>query len=126
LRENIDIAEVKNDIITLCQTVPENFWSDFSNKSLSVSDYYRICHNLSRYLKEGCPVHYLTNKVYFYGLDFFIEKGVFIPQIDTEILVEKALESAEKYWGEEKKIKVLEIGTGCGNIVISMAKNRPQ
>jgi release factor glutamine methyltransferase len=97
LRENIDISEVKNDIITLCQTTPENFWSDFPNKSLSTSDYSQICHNLSRYLKESYPVPYLTNKVCFYGLDFFVEKGVFIPQRDTEILVEKVLELAERY-----------------------------
>ena len=107
LREDIDIQEVKNDIITLCQTVPEKFWLGFSNKSLSAFDYSQICHNLSRYLKESYPVPYLTNKVSFYGLDFSIEKGVFIPQPDTEILVERTLELADKIWGQKEQLKVL-------------------
>lgn len=125
LQENINIKEVKNDIIALCQAVPEKFWLCFSNKSLSASDYSRICHNLSRYLKESCPVPYLTNKVSFYGFSFYVEKGVFIPQKDTEILVEKTLELANKIWRQKEQLKVLDIGTGCGNIAISLAKSRP-
>ena len=125
LRENIEIKEAKNDIIALCQTIPENFWLNFSNKLLSASDFSQICHDLSRYLKENYPVPYLTNKVSFYGLDFYIEKGVFIPQKDTEILVERTLELADKIWGQKEPLKVLDLGTGCGNIAISLAKNRP-
>ncbi|CAG8739215.1 5162_t:CDS:2, partial [Cetraspora pellucida] len=31
----------------------------------------------------------------------------------------------DKYWKRTEKLKVLDIGTGCGNIVIALAKNRP-
>ncbi|CAJ0866226.1 13979_t:CDS:10 [Entrophospora sp. SA101] len=79
----------------------------------------------SKYIKEGYPVPYLTNKVSFYGLSFYIKKGVFIPQKDTEILVTRTLELAAKIWGQKEQLKVLDIGTGCGNIVISLAKNKP-
>jgi len=48
-------------------------------------------------VKESYPVPYLTKQVYFYGLNFYIEEGVFIPQPDTEILVKKVLELANKY-----------------------------
>jgi len=125
LQEKVKIEEIKSDIITLCRATPEKFWSDFANKSLSASDYSQICRNLDKYLKENYPVPYLTNQVYFYGLSFYIKEGVFIPQPDTEILVEKVLELANKYWGKEIKLKVLEIGTGCGNIVIPLAKSKP-
>jgi release factor glutamine methyltransferase len=125
LGEKVEVKEIKNDIIALCGTVPENFWLNFSNQSLSTTDYYRICRNLSRHIKEKCPVPYLTNQVYFYGLNFYVKKGVFIPQPDTEILVEMVLKLANKYWKEKKQLKVLDIGTGCGNIVISLAKSRP-
>jgi len=37
-------------------------------------------------------VAYLNKEVYFYNLNFKIKKGVFIPQKDTEILLEKTLE----------------------------------
>ena len=116
---------MKNDIITLCQTTPEHFWLTFSHKSLSLLDYTKTCRNLAKYLNENYPVPYLTNQVFFYGLSFFVEKGVFIPQKDTEILVEKTLELAEKIGERTEPLKVLDIGTGCGNIVISLAKNKP-
>jgi len=93
----IEIKEIKNDIIALCGTVPEKFWLNFTNKSLSTADYSRICHNLSRHIKENCPVPYITNQVCFYGLNFYVKKGVFIPQPDTEVLVEKVLELTSKY-----------------------------
>jgi methylase of polypeptide subunit release factors len=51
---------------------------------------------LNRYLKKNYPVPYLTGEVYFYDLPFYVEKGVFIPQKDTEVLVEKVLELADK------------------------------
>ncbi|CAG8774574.1 8735_t:CDS:2 [Gigaspora margarita] len=121
----INVEEVKNDIIALCQTVPEKFWLSFFAKSLSTSNFSQICSNLNKYLKESYPVPYLTNKVAFYGLSFYIEKGVFIPQKDTEILVEKTLELADKIWGSKEQLRVLDIGTGCGNIAISLAKSRP-
>jgi len=37
-------------------------------------------------------VAYLNKEVHFYDLIFKIEKGIFIPQKDTEILLEKTIE----------------------------------
>jgi methylase of polypeptide subunit release factors len=98
LDKNIEVKKIKSDIISLCKTNPENFWLSFSDRLLTASNYSLICHNLNRYLKENYPVPYLTNNVSFYGLYFHVEKGVFIPQKDTEILVERTLTIAEKYW----------------------------
>jgi release factor glutamine methyltransferase len=123
--EEIEIEKVKNDIVSLCRTSPENFWLSFSQKLLVASDYSLICHSLNRHLKENYPIPYLTNKVNFCGVSFYIERGVFIPQKDTEILVKKTLEIADKHWKGEKRLKVLDIGTGCGNIVVAMAKSKP-
>lgn len=125
LRENIAVEKTKNDIIALCRTSPEHFWLNFSYKLLNFANYTAICHNLDRYLKENYSVPYLTKRTFFYGLIFYINKGIFIPQKDTEILVERTLEYTEKYWKNKQKLKVLDIGTGCGNIVISLAKNKP-
>jgi len=96
LGEKVEINGIQNDIIALCQTAPEDFWLNFSNKLLSASDYSKVCSNLLRNIKEHYPIPYLTNKVSFYGLNFYVEKGVFIPQKDTEILVERTLELADK------------------------------
>ena len=73
----------------LCQTTSEKFWHYFSTPFLSKFRYSKICRNLEKYFQASCPLPYLINQVYFAGLPFYIEKGVFIPQPDTEILLQK-------------------------------------
>lgn len=89
--------QIKRDLINICQISPADFWLHFTEKLLSRSHYLQIRHNFAKYFKENYPVPRLTNKVYFYGLTFYLEKGTFIPQKDTEILVEKTWELADKY-----------------------------
>lgn len=70
------------------------------------------------------PLAYITGKQYFMGDLFIIRPGVFIPRPETEILVEKALQFLEKISKNypEKPLIVVDIGTGSGNIAISIAK----
>jgi len=124
LNQNIANENIKNDLISLCCVSSEKFWLNFFDKFLNFNDYLLICDKLDKYLKKNYPVPYLTNNVSFYNLNFYVEKGIFIPQKDTEILIEKTLQISEEYWDKEKKLKVLDIGTGCGNIVVSLAKNK--
>lgn len=70
----------------------------------------------------GVPLQYLIKQVNFYGYDFYIEKGVFIPRPETEILVEKTIEISRRRFSQSKRIKILDIGTGCGNIAIVLAR----
>jgi release factor glutamine methyltransferase len=65
------------------------------------------------------PLQYITGKVEFYGLEFKVNRSVLIPRPETEILVETIINSVE----HEKEIEILDIGTGSGNIAISLAKN---
>lgn len=67
----------------------------------------------------GYPVQYITNSQQFYGLDFYVDENVLIPQPDTEVLVENVIEIANR----NKDIKsILDICTGSGAIGISLAK----
>ncbi len=72
---------------------------------------------------NGNPWEYIFNSVQFRDLRLEIKKGVFIPRPETEILVQELLENIKKK--KTKKIKILDIGTGSGNIAISLAKNFP-
>lgn len=92
-----------------------------SNPNIEVSD-----NNVEFYLnkindiKNGMPIQYITNKQEFMKLNFYVDKNVLIPQPDTEILVEKAIEICNNYGND---IKILDLCTGSGAIGISIAKN---
>ena len=65
------------------------------------------------------PVAYLIGKKEFFGLDFFVDKNVLIPRPESEWLVEKAL---KKLSAISNSSSVLDLGTGSGNIIISIVK----
>ena len=65
------------------------------------------------------PVAYLTNYKGFYGLDFYVDQNVLIPRPVTEDLVEMVLAETKK----QKGLSVLDVGTGSGCIIVSLAKN---
>lgn len=71
-------------------------------------------------LAKGKPIQYITNLQSFYGLDFYVDENVLIPQPDTEIVVEKVIKLAVD---QGKKLKILDICTGSGAIAISIGKN---
>ena len=64
---------------------------------------------------------YIVGEVEFYGLKFFVDKNVLIPRQETEILIETILENTSK----TNELKILDIGSGSGNIPISLAVNLP-
>ena len=65
------------------------------------------------------PLQYLTGKVEFYGLNFKVTPDVLIPRPETEILVEEVI----KYCKDKPGLKILDIGTGSGNIPVALMKN---
>jgi len=67
------------------------------------------------------PLQYITGSVEFYGLEFMVNEDVLIPRQETEILVEAIISKVDKL----NEIRILEIGTGSGNIAISLSKNLP-
>ncbi len=70
-----------------------------------------------RGLKE--PLQYIIGEVEFYGLLFNVNPKVLIPRQETEILVESIIDNIIP----EDDIKILDIGCGSGNIIISLVKN---
>ncbi|OGS47382.1 MAG: protein-(glutamine-N5) methyltransferase, release factor-specific [Elusimicrobia bacterium RIFOXYD2_FULL_34_15] len=69
--------------------------------------------------KQFIPTEYLTGDTEFMGLKYFVNKNVLIPRQETEILVQEAIKLVKN---NKKSINILDIGTGSGNIGISIAK----
>jgi len=65
------------------------------------------------------PTAYITGGKYFMSLNFKVTPDVLIPRPETELLIENAIELSK---GFEGKISILDIGTGCGAIAVSLAK----
>lgn len=63
------------------------------------------------------PKQYIQGFVEFYKLKFKVNPDVLIPRPETELLVDTVIAESPK--------TVLDIGTGAGNIAISVAKNLP-
>jgi release factor glutamine methyltransferase len=68
--------------------------------------------------KERKPVSYILGEREFMGMRFAVDSNTLIPRQETEILVEEAAKIA----GELKAPLIADIGTGCGNIAVSLAK----
>ncbi|MCB9813083.1 MAG: peptide chain release factor N(5)-glutamine methyltransferase [Pseudomonadales bacterium] len=75
-------------------------------------------------LNTAAPVEYVTGHVNFCNSDFLVNKKVLIPRIETEELVSLAVDEAEKIFkaNGNKKIKIVDVGSGSGAIAISVAK----
>ena len=85
--------------------------------------------DISRYKKlinkrtSHVPLQYITQHVEFMSLDFFVDEHVLIPRPETEILIETVLNKASDEQYSDREITIMDIGTGSGNIAVSLAKN---
>jgi len=69
----------------------------------------------------GEPIAYLTGEREFFGRSYFVDSTVLVPRPETEELVQTALELL----AQRRKPRVLDLGTGCGCIAITLALERP-
>ena len=76
------------------------------------------CRTLVARRARGEPVAYLVGHKEFMGLDFELTPAVLVPNPDTEVLVQRAVAIAR---GEERPIRVADVGTGSGCIAIAIA-----
>ena len=75
--------------------------------------------NVLQKVKNGYPIEYLFEEVFFYSDKFYIKEGVLIPRDDTEIVIERAINLIKQY----KNPIVVDCCTGSGVIAIEIVKH---
>lgn len=118
-QNNIENSTLKVKILLAnILNVKKEYLLIHSEEEVKQEDKIKYENNINELIK-GKPLQYITNKQEFMGLNFYVDENVLIPQPDTEILVEKAIEIVET----TQKNKILDMCTGSGCIAISLAKN---
>jgi release factor glutamine methyltransferase len=68
----------------------------------------------------GHPLDHLTGRKEFWSLPFKVGPGVLAPRPETELVVDRAVESAAG-----RRPSILDVGTGSGNIAIALSRELP-
>lgn len=70
-------------------------------------------------LRRGVPVAKIIHEKWFYGLPFYTNRHTLDPRPDTETLVATVISDTQP----ESNLRILDLGTGTGCIICSLAKN---
>ena len=87
-------------------------------EELLTGDQLELLHQWVKRRVKKEPLQYITGHCEFYGRTFIVNKGVFIPRTETELLVDLAIDILK----EDNNPTVLDMGTGTGCIAVSLAK----
>lgn len=101
-------------------SIPEEKFYSHPESQLSGAQERKFFKLMSK-RRAGFPVAYLAGIKEFWSVSFRTYPGVMIPRPETELVVEKALDLSPR-----KDATIVDIGTGCGNIAIALAKELPR
>lgn len=100
-------------------THPENILSSYQEQKFNAFLLKR---------EENIPVAYIIGNREFYGRKFTCDKRALIPRPETEGLIDRVIKWAPDFFNSHMKasnkpcpVRILELGTGSGNIAISLA-----
>ena len=86
----------------------------------------KLCYSFIERRLSGEPLQYIIGTSEFMGLEFLVNKDVFIPRPETELLVNEVFQFTIHHSPFTiHHLKILELCTGCGNIAISLARLMP-
>ena len=117
---NINSYELDAQII-LSDIIGVKRESFIINNEINITE--KIVEKYDRAIKRRInrePVAYITGKKEFWSEDFNVNKSTLIPRPETELLIYKVVN-----FFKNKKINILDIGTGSGCILLSILKELP-
>lgn len=87
-------------------------------KQIAPSFDEKILEVLTERVKTNRPIQQILGKAYFAGQIYFVNENTLIPRPETEFLVDVC----QNKFPKDKRISILDIGTGSGCIAIELAK----
>jgi len=87
-----------------------------NNKNISKNTIKKYNNAINRRINRE-PVAYITGKKEFWSKNFLVNQATLVPRPETELLIYKVIN-----FFKNKKINVLDIGTGSGCILLSILK----
>jgi len=119
--KEIESADLEAEIfLSYVLRRPREFILAHPEMELNYQQTWRM-NRLVRQRTRGVPVAYLIGHKEFYGLDFLVNKNVLIPRPETELIVDEVIDLIKKE--KIKNKKAIDVGTGSGCIICSLAKN---
>ena len=91
------------------------FLSNFNDADIDLQKFENV---LNRRLKFE-PIAKIVNKKSFWKYDFYVDHNVLDPRPETELIIEESLKIIKK---KNKKIDILDLGTGSGCLAVCLAK----
>jgi len=108
----------------MTNTNPKRFWTPYELNQLSRSN----LQELTQTVVDEIPVEYLTGQVDFCGWTLRVSPAVLIPRIETEQIIDLALETLKEL--SQKQLQIVDVGCGSGAIGLSLWRqiilNHPQ
>lgn len=100
--------------------------------NLVLADYRAVSsqemEQIDRYLTRriaGEPVARIVGFKEFWGLDISLSADTLVPRPDTETVVSAVLDYFERRGGRERALRIVDIGTGSGAILVALLSQLP-
>ena len=112
ISHELDVQVILSDIMG----VTRNFFIANSHINVSINTIKKFNHAIKRRINRE-PVAYIIGKKEFWSQDFTVNQATLVPRPETELLIYKVVD-----FFKNKRINVLDIGTGSGCILLSILK----
>ena len=96
-----------------------------NSESVLSNHHITVCREMMARRAAREPLAYILGEVGFWSLMLYVTPDVLIPRPDTECLVETALAHIPEKKTSDRPMRIIDLGTGSGAIILSLAKERP-
>jgi release factor glutamine methyltransferase len=108
------------ETLHLCDILSEGALRKLNCRSLDAADLAQLIQQR----RQNVPLEYILGRTVFMGHQFTCTPDTLIPRAETELLVQTILDTVAKD-ASAKSLTIVDVGTGSGNIAISLALALP-